>query len=124
MLRVENGKTFGWSSSAVERWVGGVYIGRANPAHGLTGSPLANPFVVGKDGERRVVVEKYRRWLWEQVKEWRATGKQTPVTTALNDLVEQVKAGKDITLICWCAPLPCHGDVIVSAVNWLIQEGR
>lgn len=113
-MRVENGKTFGW--------VGGVYIGRANRTHGLTGSPLANPFVVGKDGERREVVEKYRRWLWERVKEWRASGKQNPVTAVLNDLVDQVKGGKDITLICWCSPQACHGDVIVSAVNWLIEE--
>lgn len=116
---MENGKTFGWVGE------GKLYIGRANQTYGLTGSPLANPFVVGKDSERRVVVEKYRRWLWEQVKEWRATGKQTPVISALNDLVEQVKAGESVTLslrskpICWCSPQACHGDVIVSAVNWL-----
>ncbi|WP_363320175.1 DUF4326 domain-containing protein [Ferrovum sp.] len=28
-----------------------------------------------------------------------------------------VRAGQSVALNCWCAPLPCHGDVIVEAVK-------
>lgn len=37
----------------------GEYIGR--------GSPLGNPFVIGKDGSREQVIAKYRVWLNEQI---------------------------------------------------------
>lgn len=65
-----------------------VFIGRP--------SPWGNPFIIGQDGSRREVVEKYRSWILTQP-----------------ELIERMKrelTGK--TLVCFCAPLPCHGDVI------------
>ena len=52
-------------------------------------------------GERKEVIEAYRCWLLERP-----------------DLVEQAKRelrGKN--LACWCAPLPCHGDVLIEIAN-------
>ena len=64
-----------------------------------------NPFVIGKDGTREEVIEKYRDHLWSQIR----TGK-----LSLDDLAGL--HGKD--LACHCAPQPCHGDVLSKAAAW------
>lgn len=69
-----------------------VYIGRP--------SKWGNPFVVGKDGTREEVVEKYREWIL----------KQPELLNSLNELKGKV-------LGCWCAPRACHGDVLVELAN-------
>lgn len=74
-----------------------VYIGR--------GSLWGNPFKIGADGTREEVIEKFRLYLWEQIKAGRISKEQ---------LVEL--EGK--TLGCFCTPQACHGDIIVKAVNW------
>lgn len=67
-----------------------VYVGRP--------SPFGNPFVIGRDGDRAAVIGKYRVWLLAQ--------------PALVERVRRELAGK--VLGCWCAPLPCHGDVLAD----------
>ncbi len=88
-----------------------VYIGRGwkkwNP------SPFGNPFRMGRDGDRREVIEKYRRWLWEQIKN------KSYVHRELMRLVERYKEGEAILLGCWCYPNACHGDVIKRAIEYL-----
>lgn len=70
-----------------------VYIGRP--------SKWGNPWQVGKDGTREQVVEKYRVML-----------ETSPV------LVEEArKELKGKTLGCWCAPKPCHGDVLIEFIE-------
>ena len=69
-----------------------VYIGRP--------SKWGNPFVIGRDGPRERVIAKYRQWLTSQ----------TALMAALPEL-----RGK--TLGCWCAPHPCHGDVLAELAN-------
>ena len=80
---------------------GDVYIGRP--------SKWGNPFIIGRDGDRATVVEKYRAWLWDEIKAGRVTEEQ---------LLEL--SGK--TLECFCSPQQCHGDVLIAAVAW--AEGR
>ena len=75
----------------------GVYVGRP--------SPLGNPFRVGPDGNRSTVIEKYRVWLDEQI-----IMRNERVISALRALSD------DDTLVCVCAPKPCHADVI--AATW------
>ena len=74
-----------------------VYIGR--------GSRWGNRFVIGKDGDRNEVIEKYRVWLWNEIKEGRVSKK---------DLREL----KNKKLGCFCKPLACHGDVLMKAIDW------
>lgn len=64
-----------------------VYIGRP--------SIWGNPFEIGKDGSRLEVIEKYRKWVQTQPQ----------LLSRLHELKEKV-------LGCWCAPKPCHGDVL------------
>lgn len=82
---------------------GACYIGRP--------SLFGNPFVIGRDGTRAEVVEKYRHWLWQQMR-------QNP------EMLRRVAglAGRD--LVCWCSPKPCHGDVLISASIWAARQRR
>ena len=73
---------------------GAVYIGR--------GSAWGNPYVIGKDGDREEVIRKYREWALE----YRRNGP----AYWLMPLV-----GKD--LVCFCAPLACHGDVLLEMIG-------
>ena len=71
-----------------------VYIGR--------GSPWGNPFIIGKNGNRVEVIARFRAYAEKrlaQEPEW------------LKPL-ERYEG-----LVCYCAPLGCHGNVIVSLLN-------
>ncbi len=56
-----------------------------------------NPFIVGRDGPREEVIEKYREWIVDQ-----------------SELMAQLPMLKGKRLGCYCHPLPCHGDVLVE----------
>jgi len=63
------------------------YIGRP--------SKWGNPFVIGPDGTREQVIQKYEEYLF---------------TSGLINDIHELK-GK--ILGCWCRPYRCHGDVLV-----------
>ena len=81
---------------------GQIYIGRAmyRGRYRLAASIWANPFSIGKDGDRDEVIEKYRNWVVEQGE----------LMAALPEL-----QGKD--LVCWCAPEACHGSVLIELAH-------
>jgi Domain of unknown function (DUF4326) len=99
MIRIENRKTYHSD---------GVYIGRS--------TLLGNPFKIGKDGTREEVVQKYRVWLWEQIK------RRGEVYRELLRLAAKAK-DEELILICWCKQpgrqIACHGDLIKRSVEWL-----
>jgi hypothetical protein len=70
---------------------GAVYVGR--------GTVWGNPYVIGKDGDRAQVIDKYRA----------ACGPR------FRERVKDQLRGKD--LVCWCAPKPCHADVLLEIAN-------
>ena len=72
--------------------VGTIYVGRP--------TKWGNPFVIGKDGNREQVLHKYRGWVQAQIRD------------GLN--IRELK-GKDLS--CWCAPLPCHADILLELAN-------
>jgi len=84
---------------------GGEYIGRP--------SPLGNPFVIGPDGDRAAVIDQYEQWLTEI---WNKGGKNAQLTELFR-LAEIHRKQDLLTLLCWCAPRPCHGDIIADFVR-------
>ena len=64
--------------------LGSCYIGR--------GSPYGNPFVIGRDGDRDAVCDRFERGI-------------------LPSLDVEPLRGHD--LVCFCAPLRCHGHSIM-----------
>ena len=79
---------------------GAIYCGRRMPRRRLSGSPFANPFKLHRNAtevERTECIAMYERWLTMQ----------PALLARLHTLV-----GRD--LACWCAPLPCHCDVLLK----------
>jgi hypothetical protein len=75
-----------------------VYIGRqvARGGWNLPESKWANPFTIAKYGSAEKVVARYEDYL----------RKRPDLMASLGELRGKV-------LGCWCAPGPCHGDVLV-----------
>ena len=75
-----------------------IYIGRP--------SRWGNPFKVGRDGTREEVIAKYRTYVLSRP-----------------DLVAVLPELQGKVLGCWCAPEPCHGDVLAELARRLVEEG-
>jgi hypothetical protein len=69
-----------------------IYCGRP--------SPLGNPFVIGRDGNRKAVCDKYEAWLPTQPK-----------------LVAMISSLKGRDLVCFCAPERCHCNFLLHLAN-------
>ena len=86
-----------------------VYIGRKTNQYPEEGGRWGNPFVIGEEGNRKEVIEKYRLWL---------KGKLDSPNLESPPTIQQIRnelQGK--VLGCWCSPLPCHGDVLARIAN-------
>lgn len=65
-----------------------------------------NPFIIGKDGTRDEVIQKFECWIVEQ----------EHLMSALGEL-------KGKKLGCWCKPGKCHGDILaILADQYNFQE--
>ena len=85
MIRVANKHS--WKHAKAILQPDAVYVGRP--------SKWGNPYEIGRDGTREEVIAKYRAWIAERP-----------------ELVDELAAMNPRTLVCWCAPLPCHADVL------------
>ena len=76
-----------------------VYIGREVPDFGLPSSKWGNPFVMADDSlaERQRAIGEYRKWIVQQP-----------------ELMSSLEELRGKRLACWCAPLSCHGNVLVE----------
>jgi hypothetical protein len=79
---------------------GSVYVGRP--------TRWGNPFKIGEHGDRDEVIELYRAWL------------MAPEQSDLREQARNELAGKD--LACWCAPDPCHADVLLEVANTRLRR--
>jgi hypothetical protein len=86
---------------------GDVYIGRYNARYGLVASPFANPFPITASQDRDVVLEKYDEYIRGRI------SREMPLKIHLISLADADR------LVCWCAPLPCHGDILVKIMKEL-----
>ena len=62
---------------------------------------------MGRDGTRLQVIARYERYISQQP--W-----------LMADLPEL----EGLVLGCWCAPKPCHGDVLVRLANEAVSTDR
>lgn len=68
-----------------------------------------NPFVMGKDGSREDVCAKHKAYLKDQIRN---------EEVSLQQLANLYR--KD--LVCFCAPLKCHGDTLEQAAAWAVEQ--
>ena len=69
------------------------YVGRP--------SDFGNPFFIGRDGTREEVIKKYSEWI-----------EGRPV---LQERIKNELKGSDLG--CFCAPEPCHADILLKIAN-------
>lgn len=77
-------------------------------------SILGNPFHIGRDGTREQVIQKYRSYLWNCIQ----------VIDELNrildvDILNTIAKKEELKLGCHCKPEPCHGDIVLKAIEYL-----
>jgi hypothetical protein len=104
-IQVENKKTY--------RGLG-EYIGRPS----VLGNPFSHtpgPLVKVVVKTREEAVERYYNWLRE---EWK---RNTAVKAELLRLAKIYRDTGKLTLICWCAPQKCHGDVLATVIPKLVK---
>ena len=77
----------------VESTKGTTYIGR--------GSPLGNPFPITKELPRLEAIAKYKVYLIQRI-----LSNNDIILNALKSLTNDSK------LLCFCAPAPCHGNIV------------
>lgn len=104
------------------------------------GYALGNPFLLDEDSDesRSKVISLFKRWLWanlyttepevipavcEGIRTVSSNKLNTPfhIKQVLYNLLLHTHKNPNIpiALLCCCYPKPCHGDCIVSCLNWL-----
>lgn len=73
-----------------------VFIGRP--------SIFGNPFVIGTDGTRREVIQKYKQYFDNRIR--------TDI-----QFQAEVERLRGLKLGCYCKPKACHGDIIALHLN-------
>ena len=68
-----------------------------------------NPFRLGADGDREQIIARYRADLWRRIRAGEVT-------------LEELAELDGCWLVCWCEPLPCHGDVLARAAAWAYER--
>lgn len=87
-----------------------IYIGRKGivfidgQRYPSQDSIFANPFKISGNDTRDIVIEKYKKYLLEKIKNKEITNKD----------ILQLK-GKNLG--CWCCPEKCHWDVLLEIIN-------
>jgi len=79
-----------------------VYIGRAVPRARLAASPWGNPFRPGEGTSNRDAIAQFRLWVEES---------DEPRARWIRQNVHTLRGKR---LACWCAPEPCHGEVLAA----------
>lgn len=93
----------------------GLYIGRPS----LLGNPyshLDKSIAEYRCETREESIEKYLEWMRKQYVSNRK------IKQFLVDLAKKHKLGEEIVLVCWCKPLPCHGDVLKTIIEKIAES--
>jgi hypothetical protein len=92
------------------RW---LYVGRFNTYYRLPASVLANQKWPGFETMTKTErIERFRQWLWAKIQ-----ARDEEVLSELRQITEQT------VIVCFCAPEPCHGEVIARAARYVRREG-
>lgn len=89
--------------SNIRRETFDVYVGRTGL--GFT-SEFGNPYRLYKDGTREEIIEKFRTYFYKKI-------------NADEEFRKKVLELQGKKLGCWCAPHPCHADIVAKYLNHL-----
>jgi len=111
----------GIDTASVERIAIGNLRGKARAASSVpvrvdrtSGSPLGNPFHMRSESQRDRVCEQYKVWFHAEIRKG-----NKDLLGELHRILSLLMQGKDVELLCWCAPKKCHAETIMA---WLTNE--
>lgn len=87
------------------------YIGRP--------SKLGNPFLIGRDGDRDEVCDKYIEYFNDNL-----TMIDSNISEGWKEVVRLYRQYGKLNLVCYCYPLRCHGDYIKQVVDYSLEQER
>lgn len=104
---------------SVENFDTVVYVGRPS-IFGNPWSHMPNTTAIHKVATRKDAIDAYRQWLTETLSN---PATNTPYWFNIeNVMVHKIVKHGHLTLLCWCAPLPCHANIIASVVWRRLNE--
>lgn len=107
-MRVVHVKSHAFTHYIGRGWMPRAPTGKAQPVN----AGLGNPFVMRNEADRQQVISQFEAWL----------RLDAPNARAVVERIRQLP--EDAVLGCWCAPRPCHGDVIVKIWKELRDGSR
>ena len=88
---------------------GAVYIGRP--------SVLGNPYAISAASTPDEVLAQYRVWLESRLRKG-----DSPQARLIQTLRERYAREGVVSLVCFCSPQPCHGDVISEFIGGPVER--
>lgn len=73
---------------------------------------LKNPFPITRIYTRAEVIKRFSDYFYAELEK-----DKSPIALEIKRLHEMHMSGKTIALICCCEPLPCHGEIVKSAIE-------
>lgn len=83
-------------------------------------SPLGNPFFMTNESQRDEVCDKYEEWFYKMLEE----NVNQHFLEHLQEIFEAAMEGKEVALLCWCAPKRCHAETIKRFIETKVREKR
>ena len=98
-------------------YIGRPYDGISPPEFGTYTLHFGNPFILRRDGNRKVVINKFERWirgedypkLYPKRRKW---------------ILKNLYRLRNKRLGCFCSPKACHGDVYVKLIEELSRKRK
>lgn len=78
---------------------------------------FGNPFFISSKVYRDEVCDSYEKWFYDQL----VPGVNPEFVSEL-DKIYKIACVCDVALMCWCAPLRCHGETIASYLNKKLES--
>jgi hypothetical protein len=96
-----------------------VYIGRGSKwGNPYTHLPVEETMAQFWVPTREEAIKLYRDWLWAMVQ----LTMECPFSTEGDITVEDLASLHGKTLGCFCKPQSCHGDILVRAAAWAVEQ--
>jgi hypothetical protein len=83
---------------------------------------LGNPFTIKESGSRAAAIKMHKEWLFASVTN--KPKQAQPMLRLLRNLVKAYMCGVEFAFVCHCAPKPCHGDTLISFIEWAAKQAN
>ena len=73
---------------------------------------MGNPFPITDKVTRKECIEAYKHWLYDRI-----CKRDNEIIKELERIRNLHQKYGRVNLVCWCAPLACHGEIIKEYIE-------